>query len=668
MRSALRLSRSPPLVSALVVFSISLGVIGLRSLGVLEPVELVAYDWCIRLRPDPPGPDPRIVLINITEDDIRQQGRWPLTDQTLAEALEILTGYLPRSIGIDLYRDLPVPPGHDRLNRILTTSPRIIATTKLSDDPVKLIPPPPALKDTDQVGFNDIPVDPDGVVRRALLMMDHGESTVYSFSLRQALLYLQAEGITPRPDPINQEHLRLGRTTLHPFEGNDGSYVGADARGYQILLDFKGLRSPFQSFSLSTLLSGNVAPAAIKDKAVLMGVNTESVKDSFYTPHSRGLQAAEPISGVTLHAHVVSQLLRSALEGNRQIAILSDTQEHLWTLLWAMMGGALGLWVRSPWGFSFLSGAGLFVLSGAVYFSSLGGWWIPLAPPALAWLVSAALITAYISNQEKKERAILMQLFSRHVSPEVADAVWQQREQFMDGGRPRSQKFTATVLFTDLKAFTSVSERMDPQALLDWLNTYMEAMAKLVMDHGGVIDNYVGDSIKADFGVPLPRTSEAAVAQDAVAAVNCALAMERELKRLNANWHKQNLPTVEMRIGIFTGPVVGGSLGSAQRLKYTTIGDTVNIASRLESYDQDLLDPDFADSPCRILIGEPTLRYLNHQFETKRVGEVVLKGKDEAVTIFRVARHARAQNSTVVEPGTKRVAGEQNDSLGCERS
>jgi adenylate cyclase len=273
-----------------------------------------------------------------------------------------------------------------------------------------------------------------------------------------------------------------------------------------------------------------------------------------------------------------------------------------------------------------------------------------------------------MSNQEKKERAVLMQLFSRHVSPEVADAVWRQREQFMDGGRPRSQKFTVTVLFTDLKAFTSVSEKMDPQALLDWLNTYMEAMAQLVMDHGGVIDNYVGDSIKADFGVPLPRTTEAAIGQDAVAAVNCALAMEKELKRLNASWQRQNLPTVEMRIGIFTGPVVGGSLGSAQRLKYTTIGDTVNIASRLESYDQELFDPDFAKGPCRILIGEQTLRYLNRQFETKKVGEVVLKGKDEAVTIFRVMRHARANSNSLIEQGIEEVAGEQNDSLGCGRS
>lgn len=277
----------------------------------------------------------------------------------------------------------------------------------------------------------------------------------------------------------------------------------------------------------------------------------------------------------------------------------------------------------------------------------------------MAWLGSAALVTAYMLNQEKKERALLMQLFSRHVAPEVAETMWQQRDQFMDGGRPRSQKLIATVFFTDLKGFTSVSEKMDPQGLMDWLNAYMETMAQLVMDHGGVVDDYLGDAIKANFGVPLPRTTEVAISQDAVAAVNCALAMERELKRLNALWHQQNLPTVGMRIGIFTGAVVAGSLGSTQRLKYTTVGDTVNIAARLESFDKDLAAPDVANSPCRILIGEATLSYLDHQFETITVGEANLRGKDEKTIIYRVVGRKDRNTSGVIE---------DHEIPGCQRS
>jgi adenylate cyclase len=633
--SAHKFLRSPPAAAVLIGLLFSLGIVALRSLGMLESLELAAYDLCIRSRPDVSEPDPRIVLVTVTEDDIRKQGRWPLTDDVLAQALEILSQSHPRAIGVDIYRDIPVPPGHDRLNAILTSNRRIIATTKFADDPASAIPPPPVLNGTEQVGFNDIPIDADGIVRRGLLLMDDGKQTLYSFSLRQALLYLQAEGTTPQPDPSNPEHMRLGQTTFRPFESNDGAYVGADAGGYQILLDFKGVRAPLRSFTLTALVSGEVPAAVIKDKVVLIGVNTESVKDFFYTPHSRGMRG-QAVSGVELHAQVVSQYLRGALEGNRQVRTTTDSQEIGWILLWGIMGGALGLAVRSPWRFLMLGGSGLLILTFGAYFAFLSDWWIPSVPPAFAWLGSAALVTTYMLNQEKKERALLMQLFSRHVSTEVAEAIWQERDQFMDGGRPRSQKFTVTVLFTDLRGFTSVSEKIDPQALLDWLNIYMEAMAQLVMEHGGVVDDYFGDAIKADFGVPLPRVTQAEIAQDAVAAVNCALAMERELKRLNSALQQQDLATVQMRIGIFTGPVVAGSLGSAQRLKYTTVGDTVNVASRLESFEKDLIDPDLAFSPCRILVGETTLRHLDHQFVTKKVGETNLKGKDEKVTIYRV--------------------------------
>jgi adenylate cyclase len=252
----------------------------------------------------------------------------------------------------------------------------------------------------------------------------------------------------------------------------------------------------------------------------------------------------------------------------------------------------------------------------------------------MAWFISVAVITAYMSNRERLERTSLMQLFSKHVSREVAEVIWKERDQFLDGGRPRSQKLISTVMFTDLEGFTALSEKMEPRTLIDWLNTYLETMAQLVIKHGGIVDDYAGDGLKADFGVPLARTTEAEISQDAVNAVNCALAMEKEMKRLNTLWEESNLPTVRMRVGIFTGPVVAGSLGSSQRLKYTTIGDTVNIASRLERFAKDLVGYDFTNSSCRILIGESTLRYLGNQFVTEKVGEVSLKGKVEKITTY----------------------------------
>jgi adenylate cyclase len=629
MNSMRKFLRSPFSGAVFISGLVFLIITGFRFAGTLEFLELTAYDWLIRLQPGVSGSDPRITIVGVTENDIRSQGRWPLTDFTLAQALSILTQHKPRAIGLDIFRDITVPPGSEKLDSILTANKNIIVVTKFGE---RGVPPPVVLSDTDQVAFNDILVDPGGIVRRALLFLDDGKNILYSFALRLALIYLQEEGVIPQPDPANPQHIRLGHTTIRPLEPNDGGYVGSDARGYQFLLDFKGAKGNFPSYSLKNLLSGEIDSRTIRDKIVLIGVTAQSVKDLFYTPNSRGLRASQQVSGVVLHAHMVSQLLRFALDGTSAMATTTERQEVCWILLWSIIGGAMGLWVRSPWRFAMMGSGELLILLLAAYFAFLSRLWVPLVPPAMSWLISAAVVTAYMSNREKRRRALLMQLFSRHVSKEVADTIWQQRDQFLDGGRPRSQKLTVTVFFSDLRGFTSVSEKMDPQDLIEWLNTYMESMVQLVMQHSGVIDDYAGDGIKANFGVPLPRTSEDEIRRDATNAVNCALAMEKEIGRLNAVWQQKQLPAVGIRIGIYTGPAVAGPLGSSQRLKYTTVGDTVNIAARLESYDKELAK----ETPCRILIGESTLRCLGSKFKTQLVGEASLKGKEEKITIYHI--------------------------------
>jgi adenylate cyclase len=135
-----------------------------------------------------------------------------------------------------------------------------------------------------------------------------------------------------------------------------------------------------------------------------------------------------------------------------------------------------------------------------------------------------------------------------------------------------------------------------------------------------VIEQCSGDAIVAIFGVPIARRDDEEISQDAINAVRCGLAMETLLRDLNRRWLDQNRLTTAMRIGIYTGLMVAGNLGGADRVEYVVIGDTVNVASRLESFDKELFDPDLADSPCRILIGETTLRYLDNRFQTKRVG------------------------------------------------
>jgi adenylate cyclase len=575
-----------------------------------------------------------VALISVTEEDIRTYG-WPLTDEILARALTEIALYEPRAIGLDIYRDMSVPPGQEELDNVFTENQTIVAAMKFGTDSETNIPPPPVLAGSNQTGFNDIVVDPGGIVRRGLLFVDDGEQVYYSFDLRAALLYLAHEGIFPEPDPDFPDYVKLGGITIRPFESHDGGYIGADDRGYQFLLDFKRDHRTFPSFPLHQLLSGEIPKNALAERVVLVGFDSHGVKDFFYTPHSRGLEYDQEVVGIALHAQIIDQLIRLSLEGDRITRTWDEITETLWILLWCLVGPALGYRIRSIWYFISMGLMILLVIGLVVYLSFLLGWWIPFVPPVLAGLSTAAIMTAYVSTVEKRQRAVLMQLFSKHVSPEVAENIWEQRHQFLEGGRPMSQKLTDTVLFLDLAGFTTVSEMMEPQQLISWLNTYMDAMAQAVMDHGGVVDEFLGDGLKADFGIPLPRTSEEEVARDARAAVNCALKMRDELERLNCPRKDQDLPTVNMRIGIYTGPVVAGSVGSSQRLQYTTLGDTVNIASRLEHVALDGKRPG-ADEPCRILVGETTWRYLGDAFEAVRVGEVALKGKRKKINVFRI--------------------------------
>jgi len=648
LESLSRRIRSPVAVTSLVVIVVGLGVWGLRSARLLEGFETAAYDWFIRLRPTVSTSEPRVTLVTITEADIQEQGGWPLSDEVIARTLDTLLRYSPRTVGLDIYRDIPVPPGSEKLNATFK-DPGIIVVTKFAEGASPGVRPPAVLRGTEQVGFNDIVVDPGGTVRRGLIFLDDGRTTFYSFALRLALPYLQAEGVTPQADPADPRYLRLGRVTIRPLEPNEGGYVAADTRGYQFLLDYRDGPGVFPSVDLGTLLAGRADPRLIRGRIVLIGIVAESIKDDFYTPYSGGLEVARHVPGVAIHATIASQLLRIGLDGIAPMATPSEAAKVIWIFLWSALGGMVGFRLRSPVSLALAVSGGLLALGLGDFVLFLKGWWIPLVPPAMSWLLSATAITAYLSHQETLERAALMRLFSRHVSKEVAEAMWQQRDQFADGRRPRPQGLIATALFTDLTGYTTVSETLAPELLMEWLNEYMEAMAGQVSAHGGVIKQYAGDSIVAIFGVPVARHSESEIAQDAINAVNTALAMETALRELNRRWRDQNRPTTGMRVGIFTGPAVSGMLGSAERSEYVVVGDSVNTASRLEQFDKGFFAPDPDVNPCRILIGETTLRYLGNRFETDRVGDFALRGKEHKVGVYRVIARSRADRPALAQ-------------------
>jgi len=625
--------RQPGPVSIGVALAVFLVVSALNALGVLQPVELAVYDTLIRMRPEPADRDDRIAVVRVTDEDINRLGHWPMKDDVLADVLEAILRGKPRAVGFDLYRDLLVPPGSERLVSLLRGTANFVAIEKFRAVGGAAVPPPPALAGTERIGFADLVLDPGGVVRRGLLFLDDGQRVGYSLALRMALLYLGPEGVGPQPGEPDPTHLRLGRVTIPPFEDHDGGYVRADAAGYQFLLDFKGGPEPFESFTLTDLLAGRVPEASLKDRVVLLGVAADSVKDIFLTPFSRGGDATTNLPGVFIHAHAVSQLLRGALQGEQPLRLFPETVEHAWVLLWSLLGAGLALLVRSLGRLTLVAPPAwltLVVLTVALFYA---GWWLPVVPAAIALFASPTLVVAYISGFERAERRFLMEIFARQVSPDVAEELWRERDRFLSGGRIEARTQTVTVLFSDLENFTPVAERLTPVELMGWLNDYMEAMAGLVMAHGGVVDDYYGDAIKANFGVPVARTTDAEVEDDAGRAVDCAIAMTREMARMNEVWSAHGLPMVRMRIGICTGPVVAGCIGSALRMKYTTIGDVVNTAARLESYGKEVVPVD-PSCPCRMMLAESTVQRVGGRYPVRPVGALQLKGKSEAVNVY----------------------------------
>ncbi len=625
----------PRLVCGLIIAATFLAALTARRQGWLQFLEFQAYDLFIRQVPPLPSGDP-IVLVEITEGDIQSPDLdYPLTDDKLAELLTKLDDQHPAVIGLDIWRDIPVPKNGSQLtnlNRVLLERTNIVAIYTLGG----IAPPPALMAYPDRLGFNDNFKVDDTVertnpkVRRSYLFVkaETGQR-LDSFPFRIASTYLRNFGIDasvipPEPAPFN-----FGRTQVIPLKPDDGPYVGANTLGTQVLLDFRRPTN-FVRYTVSEALAGRIPAGALEDKIVLIGINSSSVFDERVTP----ILYRHP--GVEVQSLTILQLLRWGMNGEEVLTYPADWQEDSWMLGWCLLGGVIGFRVRSPWRFLFCILSALFVLGWVAQKSFHAGCWIPLVAPATAFLPAAGLVTSYISYQEHKNRGHLMQLFSNQVSPDIAQALWDQRDAFLSGTRPKSQQLTATVLFTDLKGFSSTSEGMEPTELMDWLNEYMEVMAAQVMAHQGVVEKYIGDAIMAVFGVPVPRTSPGLLAQDARNSVRCALAMGREMHKLNAHWQERGLPVCSTRIGIHTGPLVAGSLGSTERQEYTVIGDSVNTASRLESFEKDSKDPNLRDDNCRILISEATRLFLGDEFELLPVGAISLKGKSEKVTVYRV--------------------------------
>lgn len=637
----------------------------MRARGHLEYLELKAYDLFVSNRsPAAASMAGEVVVVGINEVDIarrRTDGtrglHYPVHDRELIEILNKVLQCQPSVVGIDIARDRPEPDTEsNKENQVLkdlAENHPVFFSLAVAGNGKVLIEGPEGMEPTYLAAANFTP-DPDGVVRRGMLFV-RGDERVESypsiaFSLAGAHL-AQQPGLGPprptttRPSQRERQDWVFGRTVLREFSPNDGGYVRTQPGGIEFLLDLR-VEGPhaFRHFSASQILNGNFDEKGFAGKVVLVGMTADSVKD-FLTTSKDASDTRTPWHGVDVHAAAVEQLLRLA-GGARPTRFWPDWGEGLWTLAWGVLGGLVGGLFRSPWKLlpCVAAGAGLLYVTDRLAFEA--DWWLPFVPSLGAWGLSAFAVTSYVTRRERSDREMMMKLFGEHVSPEVARIVWDHREAFFQGRKIRSREMRATVLFTDLRGFSSVAEQMAAGEVMEWLNELMDSLTDCVSDSKGFLNKYIGDSIMAVFGAPVPSRTQAEFDRDAQNAVLSALGMRRALQELNRRWARRGLPTVGMRIGIFTGPVIAGSLGkagsggSAGRLEYTVIGDTVNTASRLESFDKALMDHDIAAGNCRILVGGPTLEHLRGRFQTRYIGTEVLKGKGGTVAVYGVIGEA----------------------------
>ena len=363
---------------------------GLRRVGALQGLELLAYDWMVNLH-NQNKVDPRLLVVEITDRDIEQQQSFPITDNVIARALNKLQQHQPKVIGFDLYREVAYPPGTKALRAELQRD-NVVVIQLIGSGNNKLSAPPGVAPE--QIGFNDIVIDvEDNVLRRNLMYVQYLEENevreMYSFALRVSLKYFDEQ----LEFQVYDDYLQIGEAVFPDLKANSGGYQleASETAGKQILINY---RSPdiAPKVTLSEILAGDVPPELIKDKIVLIGTTAPSVKDIYSTPY-KGAPGSMP--GVIAHAQMVSQILSVVLDDASLFWFWSEWIEGFWIWSWSLLAAIIAWKLKYPLSITIVGIAGVGVLWGICSLAFVFGGWIPLIPAAITFSVTIAGVVAY---------------------------------------------------------------------------------------------------------------------------------------------------------------------------------------------------------------------------------------------------------------------------------
>lgn len=376
-------------------------VILARLLGALQPLEWKALDISLRWRPAEVT-DSRVTVVAITEKDIQTTLGHPIADGDLAALIDKLQTYSPRAIGIDIFRDRPVRAGYEDLKSTLSAADNAIGIYTI-ESPV--IAPAPMLSDH-QIGFADASVDNDGGLRRSLLAnADEAGNYHFSLTLQLAQTYLDADSIALENGIRDPETMRFGETEIPRFQPSTGGYVRTDNGGNQALINFRAGPQPFAQVSYAEVMSGQVSPDLLQNRALLIGYTAESVKDY---ENSGVIANSNPsaIPGIVIQAHALSQILSAVYDDRSFIQTLPNPIEYLLIIGTGLLGISLAYWQRKPGLHLLLVAAASAVWLLFIYAIAIASWWLPLVPTLTVFLLNAIALYPFYQAQSQLQSQI----------------------------------------------------------------------------------------------------------------------------------------------------------------------------------------------------------------------------------------------------------------------